>query len=90
MDYNKVFNKLRENSGDICDETIRILLKIANNILKDPTNLKWRTLQKGNQAINNKIVLSKGGVDCLKLMGFQEVSPEKILFFSQYLSNLSL
>lgn len=74
MDYNTVFNKLKENSKEVTDETIRILLKVADNILKDPTNLKWRTLQKENQIIKNKIVLSRGGVECLKLMGFQEAS----------------
>lgn len=73
MDYDVTFEKLKGNSPEVADETIRILDKIADNILRFPTDTKYRTLQKTNGTIRNKILLAKGGIDCLKLMGFQEV-----------------
>lgn len=67
------FDKLKGNSVEIIDETIRILVKIADNIIKDPLNLKYRTLQKDNITIKSKILSVKGGLECLLAMGFQEV-----------------
>lgn len=74
MTYHSAFNKLRENSAEIIDDTFKVLLKIADNILKDPSNVKYRTLRKDNATIKNKVLAAKGGLDCLSLMGFQEVS----------------
>lgn len=73
MSPEEVFLKLRSNSDQSCDEAVRLLVKIAENIVKDPTNLKVRSLQKGNSTIKNKILAINGGTECLKLMGFQEV-----------------
>lgn len=80
MEYNRVFKELTENSPEEIDAVGRILEKIANNILKNPSDLKYRTLLKENKTIKNKILSAKGGVDCLKLMGFQEVCILLILF----------
>lgn len=74
MSYNTTFNKLKENHSEIVDDVIRILEKIANNILKDPLNLKYRTLQKDNATIKNKIIATIGGIECMVLMGFEEVT----------------
>ncbi|KYB26414.1 peptide-N(4)-(N-acetyl-beta-glucosaminyl)asparagine amidase [Tribolium castaneum] len=72
MSAEEVFSKLRSNSEQNCDEAVRLLVKIAENIVKDPANLKVRSLQKSNSTIKNKILSVKGGSECLKLMGFQE------------------
>lgn len=74
MEYNKVFNLIAKNSIEVVDETIRILEKLADNIMKEPSNSKYRTLQKTNATIQTKIMSMKGGAECLKLMGFKEVS----------------
>lgn len=73
MDYNTVFQKLTENPPEVLDEVVRILEKVADNILKNSSDLKYRTLLKDNKTIKNKVLSIKGGVECLKLMGFQEV-----------------
>lgn len=73
MDFNEAFSKLHENSQSELEDAVRIFCKIADNILKDPKDLKVRTLQKNNSIIRNKIVHIRGGLQCLKLMGFEEV-----------------
>lgn len=68
-----ISKKLASNKSDITKEAIRLLIKIADNILKDPNNTQKRSLQKHNAVILNKIIPASGAVDCLKLMGFIEV-----------------
>lgn len=68
-----VILKLQTNSKEVFDEVTRLLMKIADNILKEPTNLKIRKLQKNNATIAKKILSIKGGLDCLLTMGFEEV-----------------
>ncbi|KAJ3659594.1 hypothetical protein Zmor_011277 [Zophobas morio] len=72
MTSEEIFAKLKSNTKSTCEETIRILVKIADNILNNPTNLKVRSLQKNNSTVRNKILAIRGGAECLKLMGFQE------------------
>ncbi|KRT83441.1 hypothetical protein AMK59_4192 [Oryctes borbonicus] len=66
--------KLQRNPKDIYQEATRLLIKIAENILKNPLNQKLRTLQKSNTTVSNKILDVFGGIDCLVLMGFEERS----------------
>lgn len=69
----QISRNLASNSLDARNEAIRLLIKIVDNVLKDPKNVKVRTLPKHNPLIINKIISTKGAVDCLKLMGFVEV-----------------
>lgn len=72
--FAEVLLKLERNDPEVCKETVRVLLKIADNIIKDSSNRKIRTLQKSNSNISNKILKVNGGIECLKCMGFEEVS----------------
>ncbi|XP_030766284.1 peptide-N(4)-(N-acetyl-beta-glucosaminyl)asparagine amidase [Sitophilus oryzae] len=72
MSFEEVLDKLGENSIETSKETVRILLKIADNILKQPENVKIRTLQKSNHIISKKVLQVNGGSLCLRLMGFVE------------------
>lgn len=73
MSFEEIVVKLRSNSVEICDEVVRLLCKIADNIIKNPNNPKVRILQKNNSTIKNKVLAANGGLECLLLMGFQEV-----------------
>lgn len=74
MDFDDVLRKLfQENPKNASDEALRLLSKIADNILKDPANLKLRTLQKNNVTVSKKILSIGRALECLKLMGFKEV-----------------
>ncbi|CAG9861841.1 unnamed protein product [Phyllotreta striolata] len=68
----EAFSKLTENDLEVFEEGLRLLTKIAENILKNPHNLKLRSLKKSNATISEKILAIKGGIECLKAMGFQE------------------
>lgn len=50
-----------------------LLVKIANNILKDPFNLKYRQIRLANEKFMEKLLPTAGAVDCLFAMGFEEV-----------------
>lgn len=73
MGSEQVLKTLLENPTEVYNETVRILVKIADNIIKNPHNLKIRSLQKANNIIHSKIINVKGATECLKLMGFVEV-----------------
>lgn len=75
MDFDEILQKLiQENSKSVSEEALRLLNKIAENILKDPSNLKLRRLQKNNATVSKKILSVSSALQCLKLMGFEEVS----------------
>ncbi|VEN59222.1 unnamed protein product [Callosobruchus maculatus] len=74
MGLDNLLEKLGRNSPDAINEAVRVISKIAENILKDPKNMKIRTLQKSNAAISNKILALEGGADCLTMLGFQETA----------------
>lgn len=65
--------KLELNNEDIYNETVRLLVKIIDNVLKDPKDNKLRILKKSNATISKKILAVQGGLDCLKAIGFVEV-----------------
>ncbi|KAK5649091.1 hypothetical protein RI129_003983 [Pyrocoelia pectoralis] len=71
--------QLKKNSKEIFEEAIRILLKIADNVIKEPTNLKLRSLQKANTTLSTKILNVTGGSECLKFMGFEDTGSVLIL-----------
>nr|CAH7728170.1 unnamed protein product [Callosobruchus chinensis] len=72
MGLENLLEKLGKNSPDAINEAVRVISKIAENILKDPKNMRIRTLQKSNATISNKILALEGGADCLIMLGFQE------------------
>ncbi|XP_017780885.1 PREDICTED: peptide-N(4)-(N-acetyl-beta-glucosaminyl)asparagine amidase [Nicrophorus vespilloides] len=88
--HSDVILLLVKNPVDVFDETTRLLVKIADNILKNPENTKVRTLQKSNNTIANKIIKVSGAVDCLKFMGFQENEDTLTLPLTSKLNNLEL
>lgn len=74
MSLEEVVKKLNTNSKNDCEEAVRLLAKIADNILKEPNNPKIRLLKKSNATISRKILGISGGMEMLKLMGFIDVS----------------
>ncbi|XP_018571005.1 peptide-N(4)-(N-acetyl-beta-glucosaminyl)asparagine amidase [Anoplophora glabripennis] len=89
MDVDEILQKIvRENSKSVSDEALRLLCKIVENILKDPSNIKLRTLQKNNVTVSKKILPVKGALEFLKLMGFQEQKTYFVLPASLSLTTL--
>lgn len=81
---NDSIKKLELNSDDVYNETVRLLVKIIDNVLKEPTNKKLRVLQKNNATIAKKILAVNGGLDCLKAIGFIEVVVHVFFFTNQF------
>lgn len=65
---------LEENTQALYLETTSLLLKLVDNIIKNPSNPKYRCIRLGNPTVANKILPAVGAMECLFEMGFQEVS----------------
>lgn len=74
--------QLEKNPEAVYEEVSELLLKIANNILKDPSNPRVRILRKSNAIVSKKILQAVGGLECLISMGFKEVGIHKRFFES--------
>lgn len=64
-------NLLRLNFDTSSKECVQVILKILDNILSNPNNVKVRTLRLTNPTIRSKIVQKNGGLDVLISMGFE-------------------
>ena len=76
MESNRYFSSILElskNPGDVFLDTSEILLKFAENILKNPNNPKYRRIRVGNPIVQGKLLQVAGALECLFQMGFQEV-----------------
>ena len=73
-----VVQKLLNNSEKDFLDASEILLKMANNILNNPTEEKYRSVRIANATIMNKLLPVEGAMECLFAMGFQEVRRQHI------------
>lgn len=69
---------LSENPEDVFLETSEVLLRITENILKDPLNPKYRRLRVNTSVFMDKLLPVDGAMECLFQLGFQEVCLDKI------------
>ena len=60
-----------ENPADEALSAADVLLKIANNILNNPDNQKYRTLKVENAVVSSKLLPVSGAMECLFEMGFE-------------------
>ena len=70
---------LFDNPADEALSAADVLLKIANNILNNPDNQKYRTLKVANTIVSSKLLPVSGAMECLFEMGFEEVNKKDIL-----------
>lgn len=83
----QVLNLENATSGEYI-ESVTILLRILNNIIRDPQNDKYRTIRLENQIINEKLLSLNGVRELLEKIGFVEVrnchhlSPSNYVFMS--------
>ena len=64
---------LQENEDSLKKDVVQILLKICNNILSKPEELRYRKLKISNFIITNKLLPAVGAIECLFEAGFVEV-----------------
>lgn len=51
-----------------------ILLKLLDNVIRDPINAKYRTIRLANRTIADKLLAVPGMMDCLIGIGFKRVN----------------
>ncbi|XP_048414085.1 peptide-N(4)-(N-acetyl-beta-glucosaminyl)asparagine amidase [Stegostoma tigrinum] len=65
-------SELSQNPEHIFLDASELLLKYADNILRNPNEDKYKSIKIGNQTFSNRLLPVKGAVECLFEMGFQE------------------
>ena len=73
-------HELLQNTQELFLSSSETLLKLANNVLKDPKNDKYRRIRVGNAIVSERLLPVSGAIECLFEMGFVEVSRSKFSF----------
>lgn len=79
---------LEDNPEDVYLETTSVLLKLVDNVIKNPSNPKYRSIKLGNPTVSSKLLPVVGAMECLFEMGFQEGEDSLLLPESVSLENL--
>lgn len=63
---------LCENTNEVFLDVAKLLIKYADNIIRNPNEDKYRSIRIGNTTFSTKLLPIKGAVECLFEMGFEE------------------
>ena len=74
---------LKDNPAEVTKEAAEILIKLLNNVLRDPNNIKYRSIRLSNPKIESKLLIATGAFEILFSVGFEEVFLYKIHSFVQ-------
>ncbi|EDL94094.1 similar to peptide N-glycanase [Rattus norvegicus] len=64
--------ELCQNTPETFLEASKLLLTYADNILRNPSDEKYRSIRIGNTAFSTRLLPVRGAVECLFEMGFEE------------------
>ena len=53
-----------------------ILVKLLNNVIRDPNNMKFRSIRLANPKIESMLLAANGAFEVLFSVGFEEVINE--------------
>ncbi|XP_042882108.1 peptide-N(4)-(N-acetyl-beta-glucosaminyl)asparagine amidase-like, partial [Penaeus japonicus] len=70
---------LLENDQELLEAALETLLKIAGNILRDPSNEKYRSVNLSSNVVEKKLIPAVGALEVLFLMGFEEGEDKLVL-----------
>jgi hypothetical protein len=82
MDWylNDIVNNQNKGNDKAVLDGLNILVKLANNVLNNPKEEKFRTIKKSNKAIQAKLLSIKDVDEVIKAMGFTDVDEEHFVF----------
>jgi hypothetical protein len=80
---------LRDNSPQMANETMQVLLKIMTNIAKHPGEDKFKEIRSQAKAFQ-PILLAKGGLDILVEAGFKKTVKEFVEYWKYYGTDVSI
>ena len=63
---------LLQNDGQTFRLATELLFKIVTNVLREPGNPAYRTLNRGGEAFSGKVAAAKGGIRFVRALGFVE------------------
>jgi peptide-N4-(N-acetyl-beta-glucosaminyl)asparagine amidase len=66
-------DSLEENTKEVFETAVRLLVTVADNILNNPNDIKFRRLKLANKNVSEKLLPAIGAIECLFEMGFDEV-----------------
>lgn len=76
------------NSMETYVDGVAILLKLLDNVIREPQNNKYRTIRLENKVIKEKLLCLNGIRELLTSIGFQEVCIVYISVYYRYVMNL--
>ncbi|XP_014232261.1 peptide-N(4)-(N-acetyl-beta-glucosaminyl)asparagine amidase [Trichogramma pretiosum] len=63
---------LHDNEEPVKQEAVKVLLKMCNNIIKNPKDSKYRKIFLSNAVVSKKLLPANGAIECLFEAGFIE------------------
>lgn len=73
--------KLEENSNELYVDCVEILLRLLENVIREPENLKFRTIRLENETIKQKLLPLSHIDEALKCIGFEKVRIKENNYF---------
>ena len=74
-----VVDTLRDNPADIRKKAAEILVKLLSNVIREPNNIKYRSIRLANPMIESNLLVANGAFEILFSVGFEEGSDTLIL-----------
>lgn len=74
LDVDAIRNLENAENASQYIESVTILLKILDNIIREPTNEKYRSIRSENKIIKEKLLSLNGMRELIERIGFIEVS----------------
>ena len=79
---------LEDNEPLVIKEAGEILLKLIGNVLRDPHNMKYRSVRLSNPKIESKLLVATGAFEILFSVGFEEDTDSLLLPLDASLTKL--
>lgn len=79
---------LEDNDPHVIKEAGEILLKLIGNVLRDPHNMKYRSVRLSNPKIESKLLVATGAFEILFSVGFEEDTDSLLLPLDASLTKL--
>ncbi|KAM4539534.1 peptide-N(4)-(N-acetyl-beta-glucosaminyl)asparagine amidase isoform 2-T2 [Odontesthes bonariensis] len=90
MAVSPAVTSLSENPNEVFLDAAKLLLTYADNILRYPNEEKYRSIRIGNPTFSTKLLPTKGAVECLFEMGFEEAETHLVFPKSASVEKLRL
>ena len=74
-----IVQTLLDNPKEVRDGAIEILVKLLSNVIREPNNIKFRSIRLGNPKIESKLLVANGAFEILFSVGFEEGTDSLIL-----------